>query len=149
MTTKPGQDACALPYLACVPVSIALLFAICHAFQLFLSSWRPIWTLPFISEAKECHTVPLLEGKPSLKWTITLLAISAIGLSAELVQCMPPKIHYPSVALVASWVSGPPSASNIACVNRITGYDMCVDSSQTTKVMLDMDDYVLLIGLHS
>ena len=83
-----------------------MLVALCQSLGPVLQRWRPKWTFPFISEKDEYQELTLEGAKQSLGWTLALLALSAIGFSAEILHIFLPRIDLPSVVLVASWVSG-------------------------------------------
>ncbi|KAJ5321730.1 uncharacterized protein N7506_010860 [Penicillium brevicompactum] len=93
---------CALPYLACIPAISILLIALSHLLGQ-ISTWRPKWTIAFVSEQHDSQELPLERPKQSLRWTITLLIFSGIGLIADLVQLTPPVTDWSDVVLVFSW----------------------------------------------
>lgn len=60
---------------------------------------------PFLSEWNEREDIHPEGAKQSLRWTISLLSSSAIGLFAEIVRDLKiTSIDYPSLVLIASWV---------------------------------------------
>ncbi|CAG8025074.1 unnamed protein product [Penicillium salamii] len=93
---------CALPYLACIPAIVALLIAASHLLEQF-PHWRPKWTIPFISEQHDLLELPLDRPAQSLGWTTSLLIFSAIGLTADLIQLVPPAVNWFDVIIVFSW----------------------------------------------
>ncbi|CAG7993148.1 unnamed protein product [Penicillium salamii] len=93
---------CALPYLACIPAIVALLIAASHLLGQF-PHWRPKWTIPFISEQHDLLELPLDRPAQSLGWTTSLLIFSAIGLTADLIQLVPPAVNWFDVIIVFSW----------------------------------------------
>ncbi|KAJ5593900.1 uncharacterized protein N7459_000108 [Penicillium hispanicum] len=94
---------CALPYLAIAPASIILLISLHHVLGPLFRTWRPKWTLPFISEYGSCQDLPLDGMKHSLQWTVFLLTFSGIGFTAEIVICFSPRIDTAALLLVTSW----------------------------------------------
>ncbi|CAG8927949.1 unnamed protein product [Penicillium salamii] len=93
---------CALPYLACIPAIVALLISASHLLEKF-PHWRPKWTIPFISEQHDLLELPLDRPAQSLGWTTSLLIFSAIGLTADLIQLVPPEVNWFDVIIVFSW----------------------------------------------
>ncbi|CAG8161159.1 unnamed protein product [Penicillium salamii] len=93
---------CALPYLACIPAIVALLIAASHLLEQF-PHWRPKWTIPFISEQHDLLELPLDRPAQSLGWTTSLLIFSAIGLTADVIQSVPPGVKWFDVIIVFSW----------------------------------------------
>lgn len=99
-------SSCALPYLVFAPAGVILLITLGYLLRPFIQRWRPSWTFPFITdqdEGQEASEEPF-EGKQPIRWTLALLTCSAIGFSAEVVNCFPPSIDLPSVVFVAAWV---------------------------------------------
>lgn len=92
-----------MPYLACIPAIVALLIAASHLLEQF-PHWRPKWTIPFISEQHDLLELPLDRPAQSLGWTTSLLIFSAIGLTADLIQLVPPAVNWFDVIIVFSWV---------------------------------------------
>lgn len=102
---------CTLPYLVFVPAGVILLIVLGQILGPLIERWRPSWTSPFITDqdedqdvSDECQRDPVRRKQP-IRWTLALLTCSAIGFSAEVVNCFPPGIDLPSIVLVASWVS--------------------------------------------
>lgn len=102
---------CALPYLVFAPAGVILIIVFGYLLGPLIERWRPSWTFPFITDQDEGLDVSdecqrdSVRRKQSIRWTLALLACSAIGSSAEVVNCFPPGIDLPSIVLAASWVS--------------------------------------------
>lgn len=102
---------CALPFLGFAPAGIILLVVLGHLLSPSLQRWRPNWTLPFITgqdekqDASDEFQSVSTEGKHPIRWTLALLFCSAIGFSAEVVNCLPASVDLGSIVFVASWVS--------------------------------------------
>ncbi|KAJ5917997.1 hypothetical protein N7454_010372 [Penicillium verhagenii] len=96
---------CALPYLVIAPASVALLCLLGQVFGSLFRRWSPQWTRPFISELDEHPEmdIPLERPNRPLQWTVTLLALSIVGLTVEIVQCFSSSVDIASLAFVASW----------------------------------------------
>jgi hypothetical protein len=95
-----------VPYLSAIPGIIVLLTVISHVLGFYFSRWRPEWTKPFISERPpECFELSPEGGKQRVGWVLALFTLSLIGLTAELVQLVPPRMDAVAMMLPFSWVS--------------------------------------------
>lgn len=72
-----------------------------------LQAHRPKWTRPFVTEQTMCPDVPSDDPKQRIGWVISLLAITAVGVMAELIKIIHTDPNMANGALLASWVWTP------------------------------------------
>jgi len=105
-----------MPYISAIPGAIILIIGLSHVLDYYLRSWRPKWTTPFVAEYPPDSPSSLQGAKQRLGWALCLLAASAIGLAAQIVQLVPPGLDSAAIILTISWVS-------ISAIDRITSED--------------------------
>jgi hypothetical protein len=94
-----------MPVIIAFPAIVAALILLTYSLRIF-EAYRPRWTMPFVQEAKE--KAGELDPEPihqSLTSTLSLLAITAIGIALQVLTIFFPERNtveiYPSIA----WVS--------------------------------------------
>lgn len=94
-----------MPYISAIPGAIVLIIGISHVLGYYLQRWRPEWTASFVAEYPPDSPSSLQGAKRRLGWTLSLLAISGVGLAVEIAQLVPPGLNPAAIILTISWVS--------------------------------------------
>lgn len=96
-----------MPYISVIPGAIVFVIGISHVLDYYLHGWKPKWTTSFVAEYPPNSPSSLQGAKRRLGWTLSLLAVSFIGLAAEIAQLVPPGLGLAAIILTVSWVSVP------------------------------------------
>lgn len=96
---------CVMPYISAIPGAIVLIIGISHVLDYYLQRWRPKWTASFVAEYPPDSLSSPQGAKRRLGWALSLLAVSGVGLAAEIAQLVPPGLDSAAIILTISWVS--------------------------------------------
>ncbi|KAL4943438.1 hypothetical protein BDV06DRAFT_211084 [Aspergillus oleicola] len=96
---------CAIAYLTLVPAAIVSCAWLNYVLRRLPFIQRPKWIRPFVQESPPCPDLPLEYTKHRLGWVISLLAVTVIGLAAEIVKTVLNGPSLANCALLASWAA--------------------------------------------
>ncbi|KAL4800242.1 hypothetical protein BDV19DRAFT_173145 [Aspergillus venezuelensis] len=96
---------CAIAYLALVPAVIVSVAWLNYVLRRLPFIQRPKWFRPFVQEVPPCPDLPLEDTKHRLGWIISLLAVTVIGLAAEITKTVLNGPGLANCALLASWAA--------------------------------------------